>query len=62
MIVQVGLMLIIVLQGFLYYKERQKLIDRIQAGSFVEFKKFEDKPKKKKENLEKQTNSYSDLI
>jgi hypothetical protein len=62
MVVQIGLMLIIALQGFLFYKERQKLIDRIQAGSFVEYKKFEDKPQKKKEEEKKPQNEYANLI
>lgn len=62
MIVEIGLMLIIALQGVLFYKERQKLIDRIQAGSFIEYKKFEDKPEKKEEKKKPVVNEYANLI
>jgi hypothetical protein len=39
---------------FFIQQERQKLIDRIQANDYVEYKKFEDKPKAKPEKEEKQ--------
>jgi len=53
MIVQILLILVIAIQSYFFYIERQKLLDRIQAGNFIDFKKFEDKPKskpKKEEN------------
>jgi hypothetical protein len=46
----------------MFYKERQNLLNRIQAGSFVEFKKFEDKPKKKEEKKEEKPKEYGNLL
>ena len=56
------LILVILCQQCMFYKERQTLLNRIQAGSFVEFKKFEDKPKKKEEKKEEKPNEYGNLL
>lgn len=60
MIVPVLLILLLAWQTFLHNKERQKLLDRIQAGGLIEYKKFEEKstPKEKKESI----NEYANLI
>jgi hypothetical protein len=46
----------------MFYKERQNLLNRIQAGSYVEYKKLEDKPKKKEEKKEEKPNEYGNLL
>lgn len=54
------LIIVILAQQYMFYKERQKLLDRIQSGGLNEYKKFEDKtkPKEKKESI----NEYANLI
>ena len=56
------LILVILCQQCMLYQERQNLLNRIQAGRFVEFKKFEDKPKKKEEKKEEKPNEYGNLL
>lgn len=34
---------------FFVYKERQQMLDRIQAGDYIEYKKYESKIEAKKE-------------
>lgn len=41
---------------FFIYKERQRLIDRIQASSYIEFKKLDEPPRKKEEKEVKPRN------
>lgn len=56
------LILVTLCQQYMFYKERQNLLNRIQAGSFIEYKKFEDKPKKKEEKKEEKPNEYGNLL
>ena len=56
------LILVILCQQYMFYKERQNLLNRIQAGSYVEYKKLETKPKKKEENKEEKPNEYGNLL
>lgn len=56
------LILVILCQQYMFYKERQNLLNRIQAGSYIEYKKLEDKPKKKEEKKEEKPNEYGNLL
>lgn len=62
MIVQIILILFIAVETYLHYKERQKLLDRIQAGGFNEYKKFEDKSAQKPKDKKESINEYANLI
>ena len=56
------LILVILCQQYMFYKERQNLLNRIQASSYIEYKKLEDKPKKKEEMKEEKPNEYGNLL
>ena len=56
------LIVVIAIQQYMFYKERQNLLNRIQAGSYIEYKKLEDKPKKKEEKKEEKPNEYGNLL
>ena len=56
------LIIVILCQQYMFYKERQNLLNRIQAGSYVEYKKLETKPKKKEEKKEEKPNEYGNLL
>lgn len=56
------LILVILCQQYMFYKERQNLLNRIQAGTYIEYKKLETKPKKKEEKKEEKPNEYGNLL
>lgn len=56
------LILVILCQQYMFYKERQNLLNRIQASNYIEYKKLEDKPKKKEEKKEEKPNEYGNLL
>lgn len=43
---------------FFHFQERQKLLDRIQAKDFPEYKAFENKPKKEEKKEVKERYEY----